>query len=172
MIVTVKLPPVSGCFSFHIILYWWEKYFSHFSCSEQRSCVFRHCARSTKHGETSWSDCPCYSGAVTQVQGVAGPFEAEENMEVQRGTGCWRWQIAAASRASSITQCDSHYLWRPQVPSTCAARVLWWSGVDASGLLSCSGGHPIKSQRGLLHVPYVRLFVNHHSSTEVGRPLE
>lgn len=48
---------------------------------------------------------------------LGSPAEVGENWDVRRGTGCWQWQIAEASRASSITPCG-FTMWLPPPQET------------------------------------------------------
>ena len=53
---------------------------------------------------------------MTLAQGVCG-LTSWGNSEVWRGTGCWRWRIAKASRASNTTPCG-YKTWLPSPQET------------------------------------------------------
>lgn len=59
---------------------------------------------------------------------LGSPAEVEQNWDVRRGTGCWRWQIAEASRASSITPCG-YTMWLPLPQETRSNFHLYKTGV-------------------------------------------
>lgn len=86
--------------------------------------------------------CTYFCGAVTVVQFLGSPAEVEENWVVRRGTGCWRWQIAEASRASSITPCG-YTMWLPPPQETWSTFHLYKTGVfgginkDFRSILCC-----------------------------------
>lgn len=70
------------------------------------------------------------------------PAEAEDNQDVRRGTGWWRWQMAEANRASSITPCG-YTLWLPAPQETQRSfhlsQTLMFGGIDNDfRSLSCS----------------------------------
>lgn len=59
---------------------------------------------------------------------LGSPAEVEENWDVRRGSGCWRWQIAEASRASSIPPCG-YTMWLPPPQETWSTFHLYKTGV-------------------------------------------
>lgn len=73
---------------------------------------------------------------------LGSPAEVGENWDIQRGTQCWQWQIAEASRASSIMPCG-YTMWLPPPQETWSAFHLCKTGVtngtdkDFRSILCC-----------------------------------
>lgn len=73
---------------------------------------------------------------------LGSPAKVGENWDVRRGTGCWRWQIAEASGASSITPCG-YTMWLPLPQETWSTFHLYKTGVfggidkDFRSILCC-----------------------------------
>ena len=59
---------------------------------------------------------------------LGSPAEVEENRDVRRGTEWWRWQIAEARRASSITPCG-YTMWLSSPQETWCRFHLYETGV-------------------------------------------
>lgn len=69
-----------------------------------------------------------YCGAVSMVQRLSHQLRLQRIETSGGGTGCWRWQIAEACRASSITPRGST-VWLPSPQETWSSFHLYKTGV-------------------------------------------